>query len=387
MTTGAPEIPPAAVMRWRFERHHLAAPAATTMVDVSRRIAGVHAQLTNTALHSLQRRLPGATPAKVHAALHRSHTLVKTWAVRGTLHLLPAADLPWWCAALSTRRNHTKGSWLKYHGVTAEGMDAILRTVPEALDGRTLTREELTAEIVRRSGRADVAAALQSGWGAVLKPAAARGLLCFGPPRGRNVTFVSPRTLVKRWPDVAADDAIDALVRAYLGAYGPATRHEFERWSALEPRDVKASFARLAGDLVDVTVDGVQRVVLAEHVDVMRAAKPRGDVALLPSFDPYVTGALRHLPLLLPDGVATGAVSRAGGWITPVVVVDGAIAGTWSATRTKRDVSIDVSLFAPQAPRKKKLAEAIDAEVERTRAIVAAEPEATDATDATDETA
>ena len=50
---------------------------------------------------SIGRRIAGATRADVQRALWQERTLVKTFGPRGTIHLLPTADLPMWTGALS----------------------------------------------------------------------------------------------------------------------------------------------------------------------------------------------------------------------------------------------------------------------------------------------
>jgi hypothetical protein len=287
-------------------------------VTVARRVSGVHAQVASSAQVATAARMK-AEP-DLDGALYRDRTLVRTWAARGTLHLLPAADLPLWVAAMSTRTRETKGSWLKYHGVTAQQMADIIAATPDVLGGDPMTREELADAIITATGHEDLRGPLTQGFGAILKPLAFRGLLCSGPPRGRNVTFVAPRAWLGDSATVATDEAIDALVVAYLGAYGPAMPAEFARWFDLNPPLAKKSFARL-GDRLR-SVDGFGSV----PADLPLTAS--GDtVHLLPAFDPYVVGSLRQL-----DAVSSGpksAVSRPQGWVSATLVVNGRIEGTW----------------------------------------------------------
>ena len=92
------------VLARRVATHHLDAPATDGLVPLVRRLCGVHAQLGSSAEAAVWLRTGGAVgPVDVRRALVDERTLVKTWALRGTLHLLPAADLPIWAAALGTR--------------------------------------------------------------------------------------------------------------------------------------------------------------------------------------------------------------------------------------------------------------------------------------------
>ena len=117
---------PAEVLKWRIARHHLGPAKGTDVVAVARRTGGLHAQVASSAQASAELRLAG--PAGLDRALWADRTLVRTWAARGTVHLLPAADLPLWVAAMSTRTRETQGSWLKYHGVTAGQMRDLRRS-------------------------------------------------------------------------------------------------------------------------------------------------------------------------------------------------------------------------------------------------------------------
>lgn len=307
------------VLRLRIERHLLGSQRAPDPVAVAARLSGVHAQLAASAATATELRCAG--PVDLDAALWRDRTLVRTWAARGTLHLLPAADLPAWVAAMSTRTRETKGSWLRYHGVTAEQMTDIIAALPDVLGGEPLTREELAGAVITATGHQDLREPLTQGFGAILKPLAFRGLLCSGPPRGRHVTFVAPRAWLRDQDPVPTDEAIDTLALAYLGTYGPADAGEFARWFDLAPPLAKKAFARLADRLTEVAGFG--------HVPAGTNLAPTGGdtVHLLPAFDPYVVGSLRQL-----DTVSTGprsAVSRPQGWISPTLVVNGRVDGVW----------------------------------------------------------
>ncbi|HEU5110584.1 MAG TPA: winged helix DNA-binding domain-containing protein [Micromonosporaceae bacterium] len=336
------------VPRWRLARHLLVEPG-DDLVAVARRVCGAHAQLAASAVAALDLRTAGgATAEAVDAALHRDRTLVKTWAARGTLHLLPAADLPLWVAAMSTRTRERQASWLRYQGLTAEQMTDLIAAAPDVLGAEPLTREELATALVKATGHDDLAGPLTQGFGMVLKPLAFRGLLCFGPPRGRNVTFVAPSAWLRGYragdPDDTdnTDDAIDALVLAHAGAYGPTDAEGFARWFDLKPSLAKRAYARLveAGGLAPV---GDLGFVPAELAGSLGRGAGRAVVRLLPAFDPYVVGSTRQLDRLMPAD-RKAEVSRPQGWISPTLVVDGRIAGVW---QRENGGAVTVTPFAP----------------------------------------
>ena len=132
-------------------------------------------------------RAEGLSLGNVQESLWERRELVKTWCMRGTLHLLPAAEWPLWSAALSFRDQWRRPAWLKWFGLTLEEMEQLIATIGRELGDEGMTREELAAlapEHLREE--------FLRGWGSHLKPAANSGMLVFGPNRGRNVTFVHP---------------------------------------------------------------------------------------------------------------------------------------------------------------------------------------------------
>src|ERR1700736_5093051 len=90
---------------WRVRRHHLDRRAPPgSMLAVASRLCGLHAQLMSSAELTVWARVEDLDRRAVQRALWEDRTLVKTWAMRGTLHLLPADELSLWHAALSTSR-------------------------------------------------------------------------------------------------------------------------------------------------------------------------------------------------------------------------------------------------------------------------------------------
>jgi hypothetical protein len=213
-------------------------------------------------------------------------------------------------------------------------MRALEAAAVEALAGDPLTREELTAALVARSGHADLTGALGSGWGAVLKPLAWQGLLCHGPPAGPRVTFTSPARAVPGWPGLPDPDAAAReVIPAFLAAHGPATPAAFDAWllrGATKKARLRGWFDALVADgtLTRVDVDGETRHARTADLDELAAAPPVG-LRLLGPFDPYVLGAGTADPDVVPPDHRRD-VSRVAGWIAPVVVDDGRVVGTWN---------------------------------------------------------
>ncbi|WP_068925461.1 winged helix DNA-binding domain-containing protein [Planobispora rosea] len=352
------------VLAWRLKRQFVDPAAGADAVSVVRRLTGVQAQVASSAELAVAVRQARPRRGEIGRALWQERTLAKTWTARGTLHLVPADELPSYAAVLGSFRHWEKGSWQRGHGVTAAEVEAILDAVPRALAGRTLTREELVEAVIEVTGDEHLREALTSGWGALLKPLSFLGELCYGPPREGRVTFAAPRDRVPGWPAAlpTAEEGGLVLVRSFLGAHGPGAPETFDAWlyrGAARKATLRGWFRDLAPELAEVEVEGRPMVVLAEHLDDLAATEPAGGVHLLPGFDQYILGAPRDLEPLLPKE-ARAKVSRAAGWISPVVVHRGRVAGVWEAGNG--EIAFDLFEDVPPAP--------LRAEAERVTALL-----------------
>ncbi len=321
------------VLTWRMERQFLDRPPGTDTVQVVRRLAGVQAQVASYAEHAVATRTADATSDVAGALAERR--ILKTWAQRGTLHLLAADDAAAYLSLLAAARTWEKSAWQRTFA-TAEQMAKIAEAVVEVLDGVELTREELGTAIIERTGDPSLGTELGSGWGAVLKPLAWQGLLCNGLNRDGRVTFTSPSSWLPGWeglPDPA--DAAAVAIPAYLGAHGPASPTTFDLWllrGGTRKAVLKGWFTGLedAGALTRVDVQGDKLFARTADLDVLAATTPSQRLRLLPAFDQYVLGAGTADPQVVPLA-RRPLVSKAAGWISPVVVVGGRVAGTWEA--------------------------------------------------------
>ncbi|HEY1013875.1 MAG TPA: winged helix DNA-binding domain-containing protein [Herpetosiphonaceae bacterium] len=334
------------VCAWRLARHSLAPRANADPLAVIGRICGLQAQLLPAAEQALWARTDRGGAGALAAGLWEERTLAKTWLMRGTLHIVPAADLPLYAAARQAFPAKRPPSYYTYHGVTPEELAAIEEGVREVLGAEGMTREELADALARRAGRDSLRATLGSGWGALLKPSAAAGDLCFGPNRGQQVTFVRPERWLGSWETIEPQAAIREVARRYLNAYGPASADDFARWWGATPAQGKRVFRELGATLAPVEIDGWQAMALAETLDELAGATLAAPVVnLLPGFDPYVIALLRQEALL--DPALRDQVSRPQGWIAPVLLVDGRMAGVWDTERTKDAITAQVTPFRP----------------------------------------
>ncbi|MFI9504065.1 winged helix DNA-binding domain-containing protein [Nocardia sp. NPDC052566] len=322
------------VWAWRLRRQYVAERGTGSVPEIVARLCGVQAQVTSAA--ELAVALRSATP-KSDAVVTElaAGTLMKTWAMRGTLHAL-TPDLGAAClAVMASARTWEKPIWQRNFGASPAEVAALTEAVARILDGVVLTREELVGALVADTAFRGLGEELRSGWGALLKPLAWQGALCHGPAQGSKVTFTSPAHLVRGWRGLPELDAAAATaIRAYLGTYGPATPETFNAWltrNSLRKTQVRGWFSELGDAITEVDVAGRTGYLLTEHADELAASTPDENVYLLGAFDQYILGPGTNDAELLP-AAHRAKVSRAAGWISPLVVAGGRITGTWELT-------------------------------------------------------
>jgi hypothetical protein len=291
---------------------------------------------------SLWARVDGLERGEVEHAIWQERRLVKMWAMRGTLHLLPAAEWRLWQAGLASFRHFLTPAWLRYFEVTEHELERMIAAIDEVLRNRMLTREELAEAVSGLTGSAELGGKLRQSWGSLLKPACYRGHLCFAPGVGQKVRFTTPRTWLPRKRRVPSKAAMPEIARRYLGAYGPATREDLSRWWGMSAPAAAALLAEAGA--VPVDLDGTRAFLLREHVsEALEARSPR-TVRLLPAFDPYVIAASPHARQLMP-GDYRSRIWRPQGWLSPVLLVDGRLEGVWEWERKGRRLLVTLNPF------------------------------------------
>jgi hypothetical protein len=302
------------------------------LLEVASAICGAHAQLMTGAELALSARVEGITRNDVRGALWDTRELVKGNTLRTTLHLHPAGELALWRSVRLGDQRWRLQWWLDQQQLTLDVAERLREQVLTLLDdGEPRTRAEIGAGI----GGALGARLSADTWGHFLTPAGA--LLCHGPPRGRNVTFVRCDRWIPGFELLAAADAQREACTRHLATYGPARRDELEHWLALKLDDgVWESL-----DLEEVDVEGYNTFV--NRGEAFPDAKA-SNVRLLSHYDVY-TIACHPRDHLIP--VQKERIFLRGAGPNPVLLVDGRVAGVWRRTQRGRRMELRVEPFAP----------------------------------------
>jgi hypothetical protein len=347
-TTAPPVISTtwAQVLALRLARQHvLGREASERLVDVVGEMIGLHAQVMSYAELQAAARIDGLRPADIRDALWERRSLVKTWAFRQTLHLLTVDDLAEFViASRSLERWHTP-AWLRYFKLTEREVDALIEAVGAALTDRPMTRAEVAGAVTERVRKPSLREAMLTGWGTFLAPAAQRGQLVFGPSDGRNVAFVNPsawlgRRIVPGRGEAAADQALGRLIGRYLAAFPGSSKEMIARWwGGGRMTGVNRALKVMEELVAEVDVEGVRGLVRAADVEALAAVSPEHGARLLPGFDPFTNELPRRVESVL-GGSDHDRVHRTAGWVTPIVMIDGLVAGTWEIANGKAGAGV-----------------------------------------------
>jgi len=307
-------------------------------------LCGLQAQEAPAATLAVRVRTRELQAADVERARVQERTVVRTWGLRSTLHLLATQDLGWLLpligpvfVAAGRRRREELG----LHDELYERSLPLLRQM--LADRGPSTRleivEQLAAHGIRLEGQARPY---------YLGRAALEGLICLGPERGTEPTYVLLSQWIGQGQTGASLSEVDAYVkitRRYLSAYGPASPKDQAAWSGLPASKIKAAWQQIADDLVEVDINGKPAWMLEAQATWLDKPSPPGPIVrLLPRFDVYLLGYYDRDLAVAPQYARR--INAGGGILHPSVLVDGRIVGIWNSQQKKNELAVKVEPFA-----------------------------------------
>jgi len=244
--------------------------------------------------------------------------------------------------------------------MTAGQQAEVIAAIGEALADAELTIDELSHEVVRRTGSwaGDlVMPAFQTywpRWRQVIPAAANAGVLCYGANRGRATTYTTPQRHGAFVP-MNGEEALTELLHRYLFAYGPATPQQFARWIKATVTVVRPYFEGLPETEFGYVAPGDE-----DFTD-----EPVEGVHLLPYFDAYGVGCFPR-ELVFPGKALERATNRGQAGNYPLLLIDGSVAGVWHQKKSGRTLQITVE---PVVPLSRKRQAALAVAVARVAAV------------------
>ncbi len=309
--------------RARLARQRLTpATSCRDAEEAASAVIGVQAQDLRAAALALRVRAPGLTWEDVQAA-----QLVRTWTVRGTVHLIARADRPWLHALFAQRNARTFGARFKRFGIVEE-VNAMLSDVTELCAEQPRNRASLLRALVDRG-----------------HPSLEQGPINTFVPwlstQGLIVTDVDGLLHASDPPPVVEhDEALAILGRRYRAGYGPCDEHDLAKWSSLPVTQARRALdaAEQSDDASDWPCD------------------PSPPCLLLPAFDTLMLGHRARQPFVAAEH--DHHILKGGGMLKPVVLTDGVATGTWSIPKGR----VEPAWFGPPPPPEELVRQAADTE-------------------------
>jgi hypothetical protein len=314
--------------------------------EVVRWMGAVQAQDFLYSLWALGLRLPQATEADIKQAI-ANRAILRTWPMRGTVHFVPAEDAAWMLALLAQRVINRNQAARRKVGLDEELLAKSRDVLTQALAGKQLTRKELYAALEAAGITANQSTSLGIRGLHIIGQLALEGLLCFGPRRGKQPTFVLLDEWVANPRKLAGDEALAELAGRYFRSHAPATEYDFAWWAGLPVSD-----ARLAIKLVKPQLEHEIINDQSYWFTGALAAPPElaDEAYLLPYLDEYTVAYQDRSALVDPSYAEAINGSSQFGVLGPVIVIGGRVAGGWKRTLRKDRVIIETNPVIPLTP-------------------------------------
>jgi uncharacterized protein YcaQ len=346
-------IDPARLARLRAATQLIHRPAsARDPAEIARSIAGAQAQDVYAGPLTFRSRSRRLTAADIKRARTEDRSLLRTWVMRTTVHLIPTEDAGWWLPIFEPGIERWSRRRLSQLGMAAGHEDKALRVIAKALaDEGPLTRPELAERVVQAGIKLNQNTRLH-----VIGLAVTSGIACLGPDRGKTTCLVLREDWLGKPPRFDRDRALAELARLYIEAFAPATDRDFAYWSGLPLRDVRAGLESISKRIEEVRVG--EETMFAPR-DGLPRLPATGQVRMLGNFDTYLLGWVDR-GFSVASEHALHVKEGGGGWIRPVILEDGIVVGGWRSSR--KNGRLEITLNLPKAERER-LGAKIDAEV------------------------
>lgn len=290
------------------------------------RLGAVQAQDFTASKWVLGARVPGSTAADVDAAIE-AREIVRSWPLRGTLHLLPPATLRSILAITGPREVHRAA--LRHAGLELDA--AVYRRARSIAERELAGGSRSRAELQEAWEAAGIVTTGQRGYHLIWW-LASDAVICWGPIEGRGQRLV----LLDEWAPGPAGSAapsdreatLAALFLAYVRGHGPVTVRDFAWWSGLTLTDARLAHAAV-GDAVTAFDD--ERLVVADAgwpADPSAAAPRATGRFVLAAFDEYFLGYTDRTAVCDPE-FAGRVIPGGNGVFQPLLVARGNVVGTW----------------------------------------------------------
>lgn len=326
------------IVRHRLSNQRIGGEGFESPEEAVRWMGAVQAQDYAQALWAVGLRLRSAAVGAVEEAIEEAR-IVRTWPMRGTIHFVPAEDVGWMLKLSASRMLAADGRRLGQLGLDRETVERCGELFREALEGgRRLSRPAMMELL----GGAGIGTGGQRGYH-ILWYLSQSGLICPGPMQGKQQTFVLLDEWVPGARELSREEALAELAGRYFASHGPATVHDFARWTGLTVTETRKALEAAPHGLVSEEIGG--KVYWTGRASGRATPDDDDGVHLLPGFDEYLLGYGDRTAVLDPEH-AQKIVPGNNGIFLPTILVGGRVVGTWKRKLSAGSVGITLRPFA-----------------------------------------
>lgn len=335
------------ISRHRVHAQHISRPQFLHAGEVVFWLGAIQAQDQASAEWSIGVRAPGMIQAAVEQAI-AERAIVRTWALRSTLHLVSASDVHWLLELLAPSLRTRFAPIYRELELDDETLLKSYTILTKAMQGgKQLIRKEISAAFEQAAMPMELRRLR-----IVLNRAAIDKIICLGVKRGKQESY----TLLDEWipstnagtRKLARDEALAELALRYFSSHGPATLQDFAWWTGLSVTDARAALAMAAPQLAEEKIEGRSYWYSPATLSDFGTQKPGTGAYLLPGFDELILGYTDRTASL--DATHTKAVIGVNGIFAYTMVWDGQVVGTWKRSFNKGSVVVALSPFTPLPP-------------------------------------
>lgn len=317
--------------QYRLFHQGVTRAAFQTPGQVVTHLGAMQAQDYPGALWAIGLRMKEATVAAVEQAI-LERTLVRTWPMRGTLHFVPAEDVRWMLELLTPRVISSSAARQCQLEIDAQVLARSQELLVKALEGgKQLTRPEIYQLLAQGNIKPDGQRGIH-----IIGRLAQEGLLCFGPFRDKQPTFVLLDEWLPPTKKLERDEALAVLAKRYFTGHGPATLADLERWAGIKTSDARAGLEAVKAELRREEINGQTYWMASEEVALPGETEK---VHLLPGFDEFILG-YKDRSAVLEAQHSEKIVPGGNGMFISTIVSEGRVAGTWKRAVKKGKLQI-----------------------------------------------
>lgn len=313
--------------------------------EAVRAMTAMQAQDLQSALWAVGVRVPGAGLSDVRRALDDG-SVIRSWPMRGTLHLLAPEDLRWILNITTARMVQSTAGRHRQLEIIGRDVEVCREAALGLVDGgRAASREEL----FRAFEAAGQATKAQRGVH-LLWMLCQNAVLVPGPLDGNQQKFVGFDHWITSSRYLGREEGIAELLLRYLRRHGPATLRDFAWWSSIPLTEVRRALPAVSGGLVELEHEGTQYWMSPETASLLDAGVPGQRTLLaLPGFDEFVLGYTDR-SIVLPPEHAQKIVPGGNGVFKKAIVAGGEVIGTWARQGSGRATAVVPVPFDPTKP-------------------------------------